>query len=348
MKFAGLSKLDFAGILSSCAILVVFGSCVYAAALRSGGSWTVPALCIVPGAFMAALCVLLFWKVATRQMMRPLKEVALTAQRITHEDLGARIVSKAPTAEIQDLVDEFNGMVSRLESSFAYIVQSNAFMAHELKTPLAIIRGEAEIALKKERDGDEYRRVIRVGLEETIRMLKTIDDLLCLTKMNYRPESLEFEQIDLGELLREIHEQHEVLAAKNDVCMRLALRDEPLLVNGDRLSLRRLFFNLIDNALKFTPPAGDVEITAARVDGAAAVSISDTGIGIAGENLPKLFDKFYRVSGEKQGSVSGSGLGLCIAQSIARLHRGSITVASALHRGSTFTVTIPLAASALR
>jgi len=343
MKFAGLSKLDFAGILSSCAILVVFGSCVYAAALRSGGSWTVPALCIVLGAFMAALCVLLFWKVATRQMMRPLKEVALTAQRITHEDLGARIVSKAPTAEIQDLVDEFNGMVSRLESSFAYIVQSNAFMAHELKTPLAIIRGEAEIALKKERDGDEYRRVIRVGLEETIRMLKTIDDLLCLTKMNYRPESLEHEQFDLAQLLREIYEQNVILAGKNTVSLRLDVPPEPLMVNGDMLSLRRLFFNLIDNAVKFTPPAGKVGIAASRIEGAVAVSISDTGIGIAEENLPKLFDKFYRVSGDKQGTVSGSGLGLCIAQSIARLHGGAITVASKLHHGSTFTVSIPLA-----
>jgi len=348
MRPVRLTKLDYACIISAYAIFFIFGACVAAVVMRAGGDRRLAALCIALGALVAALCVLYVWKAISGQMMRPLREVARTAQRITHEDLGARVVSKAPTAEIQYLVDEFNSMVSRLEGSFTYIVESNAFMAHELKTPLAIIRGEAEIALKKDRDAGEYRRVIQVSLDETIRMLKTIDDLLCLTKMNYRPESLEYEMVDLGELLKEIHEQHEIIASSSNVSLRLALRGEPLLVSGDRLSLRRLFFNLIDNALKFTPSAGDVEIRAARTDGAAAVSISDTGIGIAEENLPKLFDKFYRVSGENQGSVSGSGLGLCIAQSIARLHGGSISVDSALHRGSTFTVTIPLAPRFLR
>ncbi|MDD4899504.1 MAG: histidine kinase dimerization/phospho-acceptor domain-containing protein, partial [Candidatus Omnitrophica bacterium] len=160
------------------------------------------------------------------RILRPIKEITDTANNITHEDLSLRVKAENVDEELRCLIEAFNGMVSRLGESFEYITDSSSYIAHELKTPIAIIRGESEFALKKERDKEEYKRVISVSLEETKRMLKIIEDLLLLTKMNYQPDVLKFEQIDLTEFFRIIYEQAKILASKKNITVNTDIPEE--------------------------------------------------------------------------------------------------------------------------
>jgi len=291
---------------------------------------------------IAATLLYLVWRAIVRHIMKPVKKIAEIAEQITHEDLSARVDIKQTGAETKYLIFSFNDMISRLESSFKYIVESNSYIAHELKTPIAIIRGEAEIALKKERDNEEYKKVIGIALDESKKMLKTIEDLLLLTKMTYRPEFLNFEAIDLSQFLNDIHEQSKILTVEKNISVDINVPEVSERIKGDEISLRRLFFNIIDNAIKFTPQNGQIKINIKYKKRKAIVSISDTGMGIAEKDIPKLFDKFFRANKEKNRYTSGSGLGLPIAQSIAELHKANITVNSTLGKGSTFIVTLPI------
>ncbi|MFA5346269.1 MAG: ATP-binding protein [Candidatus Omnitrophota bacterium] len=291
---------------------------------------------------IAATLLYLVWRAIVRHIMKPVKKIAEIAEQITHEDLSARVDIKQTGAETKYLISSFNDMISRLESSFKYIVESNSYIAHELKTPIAIIRGEAEIALKKERDNEEYKKVIGIALDESKKMLKTIEDLLLLTKMTYRPEFLNFEAIDLSQFLNDIHEQSKILTVEKNISVDINVPEVSERIKGDEISLRRLFFNIIDNAIKFTPQNGQIKINIKYKKRKAIVSISDTGMGIAEKDIPKLFDKFFRANKEKNRYTSGSGLGLPIAQSIAELHKANITVNSTLGKGSTFIVTLPI------
>jgi len=276
------------------------------------------------------------------KILKPIKEITDTANNITHEDLSLRVKADNVDEELRCLIEAFDGMVSRLGESFEYITDSSSYIAHELKTPIAIIRGESEFALKKEREKDEYKRVIDVNLQEAKRMLKIIEDLLLLTKMNYQPDVLKLEQIDLTQFIKIIYEQAKILASKKNIMVNIDIPEGAGVVNADELHLRRLFFNLIDNAIKFTPANGNIRISLKYEKQKAAVSIADTGIGIGEENLPKLFDKFFRIEGKVKDSSPSSGLGLSIAQSIVKLHKGEIAITSELGKGSIFTVLLPL------
>ena len=211
--------------------------------------------------------------------------------------------------------------------------------AHELKTPLTIIQGEAELLLRRERSIGEYQHALRIILEESQRVLRTVDDLLLLTKLDYQPEIFKFEQFDFIEFFNEIIEQNRLLAANKGIGIRMNLRHikPPLMIKADRLHLRRLFFNIIDNAIKFTPEGGCVDMGVEYGHGKIISSITDTGHGIAAENLEKIFEEFYRADK----NTPGNGLGLNIAYTIAKLHQGKIEVESQISRGTTFRVILP-------
>ena len=274
------------------------------------------------------------------RILKPIKKMTDTVKNITHEDLSLRVKAENVDEELGRLIEAFNDMVSRLGESFEYITDSSSYIAHELKTPIAIIRGESE--LQKERDKEEYKRVISVSLEETKRMLKIIEDLLLLTKMNYQPDVLKFERIDLTQFIRIIYEQAKILSSQKKITVNADIPEEAGMVSADELHLRRLFLNLIDNAIKFTPDNGSIGITLKYENQKAIVSIVDTGIGIEEENMPKLFEKFFRIEGKTKDNSPSSGLGLSIAQSIAELHGGEISVTSRAGQGSNFSVSIPL------
>ncbi len=276
------------------------------------------------------------------RILRPVEEITKTAKRITHEDLSSRVETEHTDEEMRLLTSAFNEMISRLEKSFKYIAEFSSHVAHELKTPLAIIRGESEIALRKIRDPEEYQRVIRISLEEVARMLRTVEDLLLLAKLDYRPELFKFEQFDLVPFLREIYEQSKILASQKNITVNIDMPQRPVNINADKLHLRRMFFNLIHNAIKFNSINGKIDIAVRSEDKSASISISDTGIGIAAKDLPKIFNKFFHIDRAGQNIEPGNGLGLSIAQSIAKIHRGNIEAESQFDKGSTFTVTLSI------
>ncbi|MBU4489000.1 MAG: GHKL domain-containing protein [Candidatus Omnitrophica bacterium] len=283
-----------------------------------------------------------FGRLFARRILDPVVEITKIATNITHEDLSIRVKAEHVDEEMKYLVDAFNDMISRLEESFKYIAEFSSHVAHELKTPLAIIKGETEVSMRKERNIEEYKRLNKVNLEEVERMLKIINDLLLLTRLDYRHEVLKFKRFDLVELLKDIYEQSKVLASQKDITVTLDISDDQCSINGERSHLRRLFFNLIDNAIKFTSKNGKIDITLKKRDRKTIVSISDTGIGIPDEDISKIFNRFYRVDRIDKNIEYGSGLGLSIVQSIVKMHHGDIHVTSQLNKGSSFIVTIPL------
>jgi heavy metal sensor kinase len=263
------------------------------------------------------------------------------AKQITQEDLSGRINLKHFDREMASLGASFNEMIARLEKSFKHIEQFSYHVAHELKTPLTIIQGEAELLLRKERTTEEYKQALKIVTEESQRVLKTVDDLLLLTKLDYQSEVFKFEQFDFLEFFTEIVEQNRLTAANKGIGIRMGLpqaRPAVMMVKGDRLHLRRLFFNIIANAIEFTPEGGCIDMHVEESQGKIVTVISDTGPGIAPEHLEKIFEKFYQVDT----NAAGSGLGLHIANTIAKLHQGQVLVQSRLGHGSTFRVILPL------
>ena len=273
------------------------------------------------------------------QILKPVRQIADTAEKISHEDLALRVRAEGVDEEMKHLVNAFNEMISRLETSFKHIQEFSSHVAHELKTPLAVIRGESELALRKEREPTEYRRALESNLRETERMINVTEDLLLLSRLEYESEVYRFERFDLVKFLEEIREQSEILSAPKEVEVALETPSGPLFLKGDPLHLRRLFLNLIDNAIKFTPSGGRIRLRVSKRDSRAEVTVSDNGAGIAPADLPRIFDKFFHR--DRNGTAAGNGLGLAIAQSIARAHRGTIEVASQPNQGATFTVILP-------
>lgn len=333
-------------------ILIIFSSILYLSlhnTIQVGTSLN-PAIAILENRSQAIIIsipvILLLTSFVGRllavRILKPVENIAETASRITYKDLSARVKTEGLDDEMKHLASAFNEMISRLENSFKHTAEFSSHVAHELKTPLAIIRGESEIALRKDRDVEEYQRVIKVNLEETERMIKTIDDLLLLAKLDYRPEVFELEQFDFIPFFKEIYEQSKILAAQKDIAVTMSLPEEPVNIKADKLHLRRLFFNLIHNAIKFNFSGGKIDMALRPEDKKVVISISDTGVGIAEDDLPKVFDRFFQKETVPGDTEPSNGLGLSIAQSIARIHHGHIKVESQPQKGSTFTTTLPL------
>lgn len=276
-------------------------------------------------------------------ILRPVRKITEFANNISHKDLNVRIDDEHADEEIKYLIDSLNTMLRRLEKAFAHINEFSSHVAHELKTPLAIIRGEMELAMGEDRDREEYKRVLSVSLEEVDRLIRIIKDLLLLAKLDYQPDIFKFELFDLSEFIRDVYNHSKILGMEKNIDVSLEAPVRDVRIQGDRTHLRRLFFNLINNAVKFTPANGKVTMTLQLRGRKAVVTISDSGVGIPPEDLSKLFTKFFRGHRDDPGIEPGNGLGLSIAQAIARAHNGEITATSELNKGSTFTVTLPLA-----
>jgi heavy metal sensor kinase len=277
-----------------------------------------------------------------KQVLSPINAIAETARNINYKDLSVRIKSEHGDVEIKGLVDALNEMMSRLEKSFRYIAEFSAHVSHELKTPLAILRGESELALRSKHSEGEYRRVIQDNLEEIARMTKIVEDLLLLTKLDYQPQIFKFEEFDLVEFFKAIEESSRILAGEKEITVTLDAPQKQILIRGDKTHLRRLFFNLINNSIKFTYAGGKIHLRVQPEGRSVQISFTDTGIGIPEENLPKIFDKFFHYNGTGIDVPAGNGLGLSIAQSIAKIHSGEISVKSRVGKGTTFTVKLPI------
>ena len=277
----------------------------------------------------------------TRRILKPVTEVTRTANNISQRNLSVMISERALDHEMRLLVGSFNQMIGRLEKSFSHINEFSSHVAHELKTPLAIIKGELELALSGEDIQEEERRVMTVALQEIDRLIRIIRDLLLIAKFDSKFDIFKMERMNLTEFLKDVYRHSEVLALEKNIRLGLLIPDQELWIQGDIVHLRRLFFNLIHNAVKFTPSDGEIQVRVSPEAKKVLISIKDTGVGIAPEDQARIFEKFFRVRSAERQETPGTGLGLSLARSIARAHGGDIVFESILKQGSTFTVTLP-------
>ena len=274
-------------------------------------------------------------------VLRPIREVSERARSITASNLSGRIPPRAVRDELGELIATINDMIARLEESFRNIREFSLSIAHELKTPLTILRGESELALAHPLTASAAQELASTYLEETSRLSRIVDDLLTLARVESGQMSLNLEPVDLHRLLEDIHEDALILAAGKQMTVTMEQNDEARL-NADPVRLRQLFRALVSNAVRYTDAGGAIRISSRRLETEARVSIEDTGIGIPAGSLGKIFDRFYRVDEARTRAHGGSGLGLALARWIAEAHHGSIDVRSTPGKGSCFTVHIPL------
>lgn len=270
----------------------------------------------------------------------PVNGMIRTIRQITAQNLKLRVDIPDTKDEVKKLADTFNDMLVKLEESFLSERKFIQDISHELKTPLTILKGELEVALKRARSPEEYELTLESGLEEVDRISKIVDDLLILAKLDNKDLPLKPARLDLGLFIKEILDDVDVLAQQKDIKVNY-LQEPGILLDADPAYLRRLLLNILDNAFKYTPAGGKVNLRLGKEDGFAQIKIADTGVGIPEEELSHIFDRFYRA--RKTHASPGFGLGLAIAESIVAMHKGKIGVQSKLNQGTAFTIYLPLA-----
>ncbi|HKS42698.1 MAG TPA: heavy metal sensor histidine kinase [Blastocatellia bacterium] len=275
--------------------------------------------------------------------LRPVDRLTRAAEHIGRGSLSERVEESRSQDEIGRLARTFNEMISKLEQAFERERRFTADASHELKTPLAVLRGDIEVALRRERSAEEYKNVLASSLEEIARLTKLTDDLLTLARSDAGEQVLELEPVRLDTLAAEAHAFIQPLADSSGVALNYDAPASPIVIEGDGKRLKQLLVNLLDNAIKYTPAGGSARLVLRVQDSVALVEISDNGRGIPAESLPHIFERFYRRSDPRDSRVTGFGLGLAISKWIVDAHNGSIEVESEQSRGSRFTVRLPLA-----
>jgi signal transduction histidine kinase len=277
--------------------------------------------------------------------LRPLETVTSEVTAITDgRSLHRRLPLVSEDDELTRLTLQLNSMIARLEKSFGALRRFTADASHELKTPLAVLRADVEHAMRASANGDEQLEALEEALQETARMADLVESLLMLARADEGRFDLHREPLRLEPLVHDVVETAHLLAEAASVQVAVPVLEDATIM-GDLSRLRQLFLNLVTNALKYTPTGGRVEISLTRTGGEVEFSVRDTGIGISAADLPHVFERFWRAdrARSRSGERGGYGLGLAIGQWIAQAHGGALTVQSRLHRGSTFTVTLPVA-----
>ncbi len=277
-----------------------------------------------------------------RQALAPVDRMVATAREITSTRLDRRLTAPDPDDELGRLAATFNGVIERLQRSFEEVRRFSADAAHELRTPLASMRTQAEVALQSPRSPDRDQRVFEDLLEEIDRLTRLVTQLLFLCREDVRLPSGEAlaPAVRLDEVVADVANHMNVVAREKGLALELG-ENPPCLVRGDVDRLRQLCFNILDNAIKYTTD-GTIRVSSRCDDGRVVLTVTDTGIGIPAEHLPRVFDRFYRVDPARSREVEGTGLGLSICRAIAEAHRGRIAIESAPGRGTSVVVTIPV------
>ena len=279
------------------------------------------------------------WLLA-RRALKPVDQMTQAARRISGERLNERLLESGNDDELDRLAKTLNDMLSRLDDAFHQMRQFSADASHELQTPLTILKGEMEVALRSKRSPDEYRQVLKSGLEEIERINTLVAGLLILARADAGVLRVDLQPVVLKTLLLGIFEQMKVVADAHSINLQTGDL-QSVSVRGDREHLRRLLLNLVDNAIKYTPAGGSVTLSLQSDNEWASLIISDTGIGLSEDEQQKIFDRFHRAVDTRSKDERGVGLGLSIARSIADVHGGRIEVKSTPGKGSTFTVFLP-------
>ena len=282
--------------------------------------------------------------VLANQALRPVDRITKAAEQIAAGDLSERVPVSQKMDELGRLASTFNYMISRLQAAFERQKQFTSDASHELRTPLAVMRGELEIALRRERSPEEYQRTLGSNLEEIIRLSRLVEDLLMLARADAGRVELRCEPVNLSALCQNTTEYISPLAEQREQTLAYQPIRETITINADQQRIKQLLLNLLDNAIKYTEHGGTITLSLTTENQHAVLAVADTGRGIPAEDVPHVFERFFRRSAKTSDrSASGSGLGLSIVKWIVDAHGGSIDVQSKVGAGTTFTVRLPLA-----
>jgi two-component system heavy metal sensor histidine kinase CusS len=270
----------------------------------------------------------------TKHGLRPLAEMTRSLERIGPAHLNERVAPAGWPRELQPLATTFDAMLARLEDSFKRLSQFSADLAHELRTPVANIMGEAQVALTRERTPSEYREVIESTIAECERLSGIVDNLLFVARVDAARESIERKLFDARAAVEKIATFYRMIAEDRNVAIHCSGEGE---IYAEPALFERALGNLVDNALHFTPEGGTIQISITVKAAHSKVTVGDNGCGITPEHLPRVFDRFYRADSSR--SSDGAGLGLALVKSIVDLHGGSAKIESEVNRGTTVTLT---------
>ncbi len=273
--------------------------------------------------------------------LSPVNKMVNSIRGIKPDNLKVRIEVPDTNDEITRLAETFNKMLEGLDKSFTSQRQIVQDISHELKTPLTVLRGQIEVALKKKRSPDEYEEVLHSGLEEIDKIRRIVDSLLILARLDSHGLTMELKPVEMGAMIKSVADEIHVLSDSKNISFHFSPK-EKVFINANDIHMRRLFMNLLENAIKYTPEGGSVRVDIKPDGRLVNVDINDTGIGIAEKDLPYIFDRFYRVDRARSGG-EGFGLGLSLVKSIVQAHRGDIRVRSLPGVGTTFSLFFPLA-----
>jgi heavy metal sensor kinase len=281
----------------------------------------------------------------TRNALKPLRDISDAAAKITSRNLNERLPKVHTGDDIEQLTASLNRMMSRLEESFQHVQRFSADVAHEVRTPLAILQAELEALLDRPELNTESRNAVSSALEEAGRLSLIAEQLLEMTRLEAGEMLSTATWIDLADVTRSTVDQMRLLS--DDKQIRMTYEGaEAVPVLGDPIRLRQVVVNLIDNAIKYTRPGGTISVSSGTAHGNGFLEISDSGVGIPQEAIPHVFERFYRVDGARSRHLGGTGLGLAIVKSICTAFGGTVTVQSVSGTGTTFRVELPLESKA--
>lgn len=273
--------------------------------------------------------------------LAPVNRIISTAQEIGVENLSRRLDVPRPHDELRRLIETLNAMLGRIEASFRRVTQFTADASHDLRTPLALIRTTAELALRRNRSEEVYREALGRILETSVETSGLLENLLTLARGDAGAAGLEMHPLDLVSHVRKAQERGALLAAMKSLSFTSQLPELTVMVRADAIAIDRLLLILVDNAVKYTPAGGRCEIVLTASGKEAHICVKDTGIGIEASELESIFERFHRADKVRSRVTRGAGLGLAIARWIANVHGGSITAESTAGMGSTFHVRLP-------
>jgi heavy metal sensor kinase len=278
--------------------------------------------------------------------LAPVADLIAAARSIDSDRLSQRVVVPATGDEIQKLAETMNGMLARIEEGFRQARRFTANASHELRTPIAIIRAAAEVALLRSPASERvYRDALHRILRETERNTTLLENMLALARSDAGSDRACRQSMDLARSVAQVCTQMNPLADSKGLALLFQPHITACWIHADEDHVRRLLLVLIDNAVKYTPSGGRISVLVGEQEGRPFCTVTDSGIGISAEHLPRIFDRFYRVDKARSRGDGGSGLGLSIAHEIAKLHEAAIDVQSEPGRGSSFRVTFPAVAS---
>ncbi|MFZ9760843.1 MAG: ATP-binding protein [Candidatus Kapaibacteriota bacterium] len=279
--------------------------------------------------------------ILARISLKPIDDLSRSAREITASNLSNRLPEPKTNDEVARLTHTLNDMIARLEDSFNQIKQFTADVSHELRTPLAILTGELEVALRSDKSPEEYQSLLISALEEVGRLSKVVRTLLDLSRAETGQVTIEHTNVNLSTMLDDLSEDAMILAEERSISVG-SMIEPGIVIDGDSVRLHQALLNIVDNAIKYTPSGGDILMRLVKEGDRAILRVSDTGVGIAKEHLPHIFDRFFRADQARSQDIQGNGLGLSIVKWIIEAHEGTIRAESTPGKGTMITIVLPI------